>query len=178
MKMSTLNRIMFFFYLFLIIIMLSMFFIMSVGLWPIRDLMADIELYRWPWLTLLSVLLLIISFKYLFLSIVPPKIQSTLLKNTDMGMIRVSVNTLDLIAQKAVKSFTEVKDVKTSVIPEIDGVRVRVVLFIMPDVNIPDLTLAVQAKVKEQIEDISGIAAKEVQVYVENVPTAQRGKID
>jgi uncharacterized alkaline shock family protein YloU len=151
---------------------------MSVGLWPIRDFMADIEFYRWPWLALLSVLLLIISFKYLFLSIVPPRIQSTLLKNTDMGMIRVSVNTLDSIAQKAVRNFAEVKDVKTSVIPEMDGVRVRVVLFIMPDVNIPDLTLAVQAKVKEQIEDISGILAKEVQVYVENVPMPQRGKIE
>ncbi len=93
-------------------------------------------------------------------------------------MIRVSVNTLDSIAQKTVRSFAEIKDVKTSVIPEMDGVRVRVVLFIMPEVNIPDLTMAVQAKVKEQIEDISGISAKEVQVYVENVPTAQRSKVE
>ncbi len=178
MKMSTLNRILFFFYLILIIIMLSMFFVISIGLWPIRVLVADLEFYRWPWLALLSALLLIISFKYLFLNIVPPKIQSTLLKNTDMGMIRVSVNTLDSIAQKTVRSFAEIKDVKTSVIPEMDGVRVRVVLFIMPEVNIPDLTMAVQAKVKEQIEDISGISAKEVQVYVENVPTAQRSKVE
>lgn len=178
MKMSTLNRILFFFYLFLIIIMLSMLFAISLGLWPLRGLIADLELYGWPWLALLSGLLLVISFKYLFLSIVPPKIQSTLLKNTDMGMIRVSVNTLDSIAQKAVRSFAEVKDVKTSVIPEADGVRIRVVLFIMPEVNIPELTLAVQAKVKEQTEDISGISAKEIQVYVENVPTAQRGKLE
>jgi len=178
MKMSTLNRILFFFYLFLIIIMLSMLFVVSIELWPLRGLMADLELYGWPWLALLSVLLLIISFKYLFLSMVPSKIQSILLKNTDMGMIRVSVNTLDSIAQKAVRSFAEVKDVKTSVIPAADGVRVRVVLFIMPEVNIPELTLTVQTKVKEQIENISGIAAKEIQVYVENVPTAQRGKIE
>jgi len=178
MKMSTLNRILFFFYLFLIIVMLSMFFAASVGIWSLENLMADLEFYGWPWFTLLSILLLVISFKYLFLSIVPAKIQSTLLKNTDIGMIRVSVNTLDSIAQKTVRSFTEVKDVKTSVIPDMDGVRVRVILFIMPDVNIPDLTLAVQAKVKEQIEFISGISAKEVQIYVENVPTSQRGKVE
>jgi len=177
-KMSTLNRILFFFYMFLMIVMLAVFFAMSVGIWPLQDLAANIDLYRLPWLALLSALMLIISFKYLFLSIIPAKVQSTLLRNTDMGMIRISVNTLDSIAQKAVRSFSEVKDVKTDVIPESDGVRVRVILFILPEVNIPELTFAVQTKVKKQIEDIAGIVAKEVQVYVENVSASQRAKIE
>jgi len=178
MKMSTLNRVLFFFYLFLIIVILSAFFAVSTGMWPLRDMMETFELHRWPWLALLSVLLLVMSFKYLFMSIVPPRAQSTLLKNTDIGMIRVSVNTLDLIAQKAARTFADVRDVKTAVVPEIDGIRVRVVLFIMPEVNIPELTQAVQTKVKESIEDISGIVAKEIQVYVENSSSSQRAKIE
>jgi len=178
MKMSTLNRVLFFFYLFLIIIILSAFFAVSTGMWPLSDMMETFELHRWPWLALLSVLLLVMSFKYLFMSIVPPRAQSAMLKNTDIGMIRVSVNTLDLIAQKAARTFADIKDVKTTVMPETDGVRIRVVLFIIPEVNIPELAQAVQTKIKESIEGLSGIVAKEVQVYVENSSSSQRTKIE
>lgn len=178
MKMSTLNKILFFFYLALIISGLCALFALSIGLWPMRDFIDTLQLHMWPWLSLVTVLLLVISFKYLFLSIVPPKLQSTLLKNTEMGMIRVSINTLDQIVQKAARSFVDVKDVKTSLVPESDTIRVRVVLYLMPEVNIPTLTQAVQAKVKESIEDTSGIIVREVQVYVENASTPQRAKLD
>jgi len=178
MKMSTLNRVLFFFYQFVIIVILSVLFLVSVGIWPMDRFMADIKVYGWPWFALLSLVLLAISLKYFFLSIVSPKVQSTLLKHTNVGMIRISLSMLDSITQKTVRTFPEVKDVKTSVVPEADAVKIRVILFIMPEVNIPELTLAVQSRVKEQVEAVSGIAAKEVQVYVENVQNSNKLKLD
>ena len=44
--------------------------------------------------------------------------------------------------------------------PEDDGIRVRLNIQLMPDVNIPAVSTSVQNKVKEYVESTAGILVK------------------
>jgi uncharacterized alkaline shock family protein YloU len=102
----------------------------------------------------------------------------TLIKNTELGMIRVSINTLDTLVQKAVRGFQEVKDVRSLVVPDPDGIRVRLNIQLMPDINIPEISQSVQNKVKEYVESTAGIIVKEVYIYIDNLTVLQRSRVE
>ncbi len=103
---------------------------------------------------------------------------STLLTNTELGVIRISINTLDTLTQKAVRSFQEVKDIKSVVLTDPDGIRIQLKINILPDIVMPELSKNIQQKVKEYVESLSGIAVKEVQIYIENLLIAKQARVD
>jgi molybdenum cofactor biosynthesis enzyme MoaA len=138
--------------------------------------------YGWPFylITLGTALIMLgISFRLLLAGRTSKKPVSTILKTTDLGMIRVSVNTLDTLTQKAVRSFQDVKEVKSMILPEQDGgVRVQLKVTILPDVHMPELTQNIQIRVKEYVEELSGITVKEVQVYIDNLTIAKQNRVE
>ena len=168
-------------------VLLILFMILSVGLLCIalnivplsyfEDLFSGLQ-YTWPVLVL-SLVLLAASLRLLFAGFSRKQPVSTVLKTTDLGMIRVSVITLDTLTQKAVRSFQEVREVRSAVFPEPDGgVRIRLKVTILPDVPMPELTQNIQGKVKEYVEELSGIAVKEVQVYIENLSVSRQNRVE
>ena len=129
-------------------------------------------------LGIIAVILFLVSIRLLIAGYTRRKSVSALLMNTELGIIRVSVNTLDTLTQKAVRSFQEVRDIKSLVLTEPDGIRVLLKVSILPDVEMPELTRNIQQKVKEYIESLAGIAVKEVQVYIENLVVAKQARVD
>jgi uncharacterized alkaline shock family protein YloU len=110
--------------------------------------------------------------------LIPPKQLSTILAITELGVVRVSVATLDTLTQKAVHSFQEVKEVKSVVLPDADGAKIQLKITVLPDVAMPELTRSIQTKVKEYVESLSGINVKEVQVYIENLSIAKPVRVE
>jgi len=146
----------------------------------IQDYILNIN---WDWQIMLissivAILFLIVSVKLLFSGVRKPMPQSALLKNTELGKIRVSHATLDTLTQKAVRSFNEVKDVKSVIIPDMENIKIQIKLLVMPDVNLPELTISIQKKVKDYVETLSGIVVNEVQIYVDNLATVQKARVE
>ncbi|HZJ58389.1 MAG TPA: alkaline shock response membrane anchor protein AmaP [Clostridia bacterium] len=124
--------------------------------------------------TLVSVFFLIVSVKLLFTGTGPKAPSSALLKHTDLGIIRISLDALEVMTHKAVNSFDEVRDSKIGILNEADGVKIRLKVSIMPDVILQDLSVSIQQKVKEYVEGYSGILVKEVFVYIDNLAVPQQ----
>lgn len=126
----------------------------------------------------IAVVLFLASIRLLVAGFSRQKPVSTLLMNTELGVIRVSVNTLDTLTQKAVRSFQEVKEIKSVVLSDPDGIRIQLKISILPDIVMPELSRNIQQKVKEYVESLSGIAVKEVQVYIENLLAIKQTRVD
>jgi uncharacterized alkaline shock family protein YloU len=143
------------------------------------DLWSDAG-FGWPSLILsaVAVVLFLVSVRLLVVGFSKKKPVSALLTNTDLGVIRVSINTLDTLTQKAVRSFQEVKDIKSVVLSDAEGIRVQLKISVLPDVAMPELSGNIQAKVKEYVEALSGITVKEVQVYIESLSIAKQTRVD
>ena len=125
-----------------------------------------------------AVVLFIVGLRLLVASLIPPKALSTIFATTELGVVRVSVATLDTLTQKAVHSFQEVKEVKSVVLPDADGAKIQLKITVLPDVAMPELTRSIQTKVKEYVESLSGINVKEVQVYIENLSIAKPVRVE
>ncbi len=183
MKMKLLDRILLTMYTFVILLLSVVLLGISLRLLSLEAVIDTISALRYGWpfaLIAFSVALIffVLSLRLLMANFLRDKPTSTLLKATELGTIRVSVNTLDTLAQKAVRVFNEVKDVKSLIVPEPDGVRIQLKVTIMPDVNMPELTQSLQQKVKEYVENVSGITVKEVRIYVDNLSTGQRNRVE
>ncbi len=50
-----------------------------------------------------------------------------------------------------------------------DGLLVKIIISVMPDVSLPAVTSDLQTKTKEYLEEITGITVREVKVIVDNV---------
>ncbi len=183
MKMRLFDRILLTIYSLAIIVASLFLIIVAAGIIPlanIRNYINSIE-YGWDFagiLLIISLVFLLISIKLLFSRSKPKTLSGTLLRNTELGMIKISVNTLDALVQKSVKGFQEIKDVKSFVMPEDDGIRVRLNIQLMPDVNIPAVSTSVQNKVKEYVESTAGILVKEVYICIDNLAVMQRLRVE
>lgn len=117
-------------------------------------------------------LVVIFTLKLLFIRTKEHTPPFCLVKTTELGMIRVSTATLDALTLKAVRSFQEVKEVKSLVLTDMEQVRIRLRLLVMPGANIPELTQKIQNEVKEYVEEHAGIIVSEVMVLVDNLYSA------
>lgn len=183
MKISWLERALLVVYTLAIAVVSLVLMAIAVGVIPFARAVEYINNIRYDWdfalaLFLISLVFLLASLKLLFLKRKRIILAGTLIKNTELGMIRVSINTLDTLVQKAVRGFGEVKDVRSLVVAEADGIRVRLNMQLMPDVNIPEISQAIQKKVKEYVEATAGIVVKEVYVYIDNLAALQRSRVE
>jgi hypothetical protein len=127
MKLKILDRVLLTLYT-MVILMLSLGLLgLSVGLIPLEAALQwvqnmNVGLGLGLTAFAAAVIFMVVSLRLLIAGFMRGKPASTLLKHTELGAIRVSVQTLDNLAQKAVRSFAEIKDVRSMVLPEADAV--------------------------------------------------------
>lgn len=99
-------------------------------------------------------------------------------KHTNIGEIKISLDTLESIALGASKKLNGVKETKASLVKQEDGISVVVRAVVMSDINIPLLSEDIQVKVKKSIEDSSGIKVNDVKVIIENIYTGYKARVE
>jgi|GEM_PF-189803 uncharacterized alkaline shock family protein YloU len=92
-------------------------------------------------------------------------------KHTNIGEIKISLNSIENIAINASKRANGIKETKTLVKKADDGVEIEVRIIVMPDLSIPVISEEVQGRVKKAVEEASGIAVKQVRVVVDSIYT-------
>ena len=97
------------------------------------------------------------------------KESSAVLKGSEFGEVLISINALENMVLRVVQKTQGIKDVSRQVSYTPEGLVVKVIIRVMPDITMPDLIKDLQSKIKEYLEDISGIIVQEVKVVVENI---------
>ena len=90
-------------------------------------------------------------------------------KHTNIGEVKISLNSIENIALNAARKVNGVRETKAYVNKIDDNVAISIKLVVMPDVNIPSISEDVQERVKKSVEESSGISVKEVKVIVESI---------
>ncbi len=92
-----------------------------------------------------------------------------LAKQGEMGECRISFNTFETLVLHAAKLVKGIKDARTQISLEENGLLVYLKITATADNNIPELVSSIQASVKEHVEEISGVNIAEVNVFVDNI---------
>lgn len=118
---------------------------------------------------LITLLFFILSIMFLLSGVKSSKDKKAVSKHTNIGEVRISLNSIENIALNASRKVNGVKDTKALVKKHDDSVEVIAKIVVMPDMNIPAITEDVQLRIKKSVEECSGISVKEVKAVVESI---------
>ncbi|NLK86996.1 MAG: alkaline shock response membrane anchor protein AmaP [Clostridiaceae bacterium] len=116
-----------------------------------------------------ALLFFALSIMFLLSGVRSGKDKKAVSKHTNIGEIRISLNSIENIAINACKRSNGIKESKTLVKKADDGVDIEVRVVVMPDISIPVISEEVQGCVKKSVEDASGITVRNVRVIVDSI---------
>lgn len=114
--------------------------------------------------------LLLLALIFLILGLKPKKkAPNAVVKGSEFGEVMISITAVENMVLRVVQQTRGIKDVSRKVIFTPDGLIVRIVINVMPDIALPELIKELQSRTKEYLEEITGVTVNEVKVLVENV---------
>ncbi|WP_018132463.1 alkaline shock response membrane anchor protein AmaP [Effusibacillus pohliae] len=124
-----------------------------------------------------AAVLLLVSLRFLFFRAGGSKEPQSIVHKTEHGDVRISLQTLESLADRAARLVRGVSELKTKVRPAEAGVRIGLRVSVDPDLDIPQITTSVQQKVKDYVESTAGVSVQNVVVYVNDITRPHVGKI-
>lgn len=104
--------------------------------------------------------------------------QHAVIRHTAYGEVKITLNTLEGMAQKAAKSVPGLREIKASVQQAAEGVIIQVQSLAISDTNIPESTIKAQQSIKAYIEEFTGITVQEVKVTIQDIATINKGRVE
>jgi uncharacterized alkaline shock family protein YloU len=127
---------------------------------------------------LISFIFFILSLTFLFSGFRSDKDKKAVSKHTNIGEIKISLNSLENIALTASRRLSGVKDTKAYIYKRDGNVSIVIKAVVLADINIPLLSEDIQVKVKKSVEESTGIVVEEVKVVVENIYTGYKSRVE
>lgn len=111
----------------------------------------------------------IISLVFLFSGIKSKNDRKSISRITNLGEVRISLNSIESIALNVAKRLNGIKETKAYVTKKDENASIAVKIVVMPDINIPAISEEIQTRVKKSVEECCGIPINEVKVIVEGI---------
>ena len=129
--------------------------------------------------SLLSVVIFILSLRFLLKSYkIENETYNYIERESELGQIRISYNTLRALALSGVKRVKGVKDVLIN-IDTIEGeVIIKLTVSFYGDVIIPEASNELQSVVKEVVENTSGLMVREITVLVDETNNTSKRRVE
>src|SRR5690606_23847524 len=122
-------------------------------------------------------LLLLLSLHFLYIALRRSSASAPSIdQRTEIGDVRISIETVENLALKAASRHRGVKDLRARVRIAESGIDIMIRAVVDGESAIPALSEEIQRTVKEHVEDITGIPVSNVAVYVANIIQSQSFK--
>lgn len=104
--------------------------------------------------------------------------QHAVVRHTAFGEVKITLNTLEGMAQKAAKTIPGLREIRASVHQVAEGVVIEVLGLAVTDTNIPEATVKAQQSIKDYIEEFTGISVQEVKVTIQDISTVSKSRVE
>jgi Uncharacterized protein conserved in bacteria len=104
--------------------------------------------------------------------------EKTIINQTQFGEIRIAVSAVESLALRAAKKIKGVKDAHVGIRADLTGLDIFIEITVNPDLNIPQTTEEIRAKVDEYIFETVGIRVNSVKVLVTRVAGEIRARVE
>ena len=85
-----------------------------------------------------------------------------------LGQVSMTVAAIELLIMKSVRQIDGIKDIRPKIRKDKTGLTVILDMMINPELNVPEVTVATQKIVKEQLENMGGLQVNAVKVRVDD----------
>lgn len=132
---------------------------------------------RWV-LGMTGTVLFIVSFTLFISSFRTKPVKVTVIHETSLGNIKITLPALENLVVKASKSVQGIREVKTMIRSLTEGIAVQLRIQVLPDVNIPQITEELQRKVKEYLARTTGVNVQEIKVVVNKINWETKSRVE
>lgn len=115
-----------------------------------------------------AVIVCIGCFAIMFLGAGRAQPDSTVIRNTENGCIRVSIDTINSIALRIAKANQTVRDCRVRTHVTEYGLEIHVKVALTNQTIIPQATAELQQSIKNEIESVVGLQVQNVPVLIDN----------
>ncbi|MEN8908294.1 MAG: alkaline shock response membrane anchor protein AmaP [Clostridiales bacterium] len=119
-----------------------------------------------------------INLSFLLSGLRTNKEKRAIAKHTNIGQIKISLNSIESIVLLTAKKINSVRDSKVRVGIKNEGVVIDIKTVVLPEIDIPLLAEELQSKVKKAVEESTGIMVYDIEVIVENIYTGYRSRVE
>jgi uncharacterized alkaline shock family protein YloU len=150
---------------------------MAVAGWvaPLEHLLNVLYSTNGRWLLgIIAGLSLVVSLRFLYFGFRRDRPWQTLIHETDMGEVRVSLGAVESLVTKVSRGLKGVRDVRTAVYNTTGGIGVRLRAVVSPEANVPETARNIQQTVADYTKNVVGVEVTEVKVLVNNITNETR----
>ncbi|MVP00155.1 alkaline shock response membrane anchor protein AmaP [Paenibacillus lutrae] len=117
-----------------------------------------------------GILIFLLSLRFFYISVRRSRTQaSSIDQRSEIGDIRISVETVENLSLKAAGRTRGVRDLRARVKVSEAGLDINIRTVVDGESSIPEITEEMQNAVKSHVEEITGIPVAHVSVYVANI---------
>lgn len=111
----------------------------------------------------------------LFLEFVPPRSPGPLLiSSTEEGIVTIDADSICVLAEATATNIHSVHQVKCSIREKTGGLLISCRPLVVLGTSIPEVGVELQSKIKEAVEQLTGLAVAEVDIKVKYKPVEAR----
>lgn len=147
------------------------FIIIALGWWIPLDtfetFLIDLN-NRWI-LGLTATLIFFISLTLFLRSFKSKPVKYTVVNETSLGQINITLPALEQLILKVAKSIQGVREVKPTLKIITGGIAVMLKVQIIPDINIPQVTAELQEAIKAYLLKTVGTSVQEIKIQVTRI---------
>ena len=114
----------------------------------------------------------------LYGSVQKGQISSTLVQNTTLGEVHITLTALENLVKRAAKQVKGIREVKTRIKSTSEGVAFYLQTSLHPGTNIPEVSNQLQEIVSGEVQKSAGIQVLEVKVLVENLTAEIKSRVE
>ncbi|NLW25177.1 MAG: alkaline shock response membrane anchor protein AmaP [Clostridia bacterium] len=92
---------------------------------------------------------------------------------TSLGQVKITISTLESMANKVARQITGVRETLTKVKSTPGGIAIFMQVSLTPEINIPEVTSQIQNELKEYFAKVAGIEVEEVRILVTKLNEAK-----
>lgn len=128
-------------------------------------------------ITIVSLIIILLGINFIIKSLHTKQTPTFSNKQSEIGEIRISMDTLENLASKVTRSVKGVNEERVKVrLDENNKVTVIVKIYVDGETSIPTISENIQLKVSETIQQIAGIDVEYVHIIVANVGRSKNRK--
>lgn len=146
---------------------------------PLRILSTVIESNRQQAiLAFIIALIFLASVKLLLASLQKQVVTHTIIKDTPLGQIHITLEALENLVLKTGYQVAGIKELKPRIIMGDNGISVILKAIVSSELNIPSITDQLQLRIKDYLAEIAGIEVRGVKVLVTNISGEGRARVE
>jgi uncharacterized alkaline shock family protein YloU len=103
--------------------------------------------------------------------------KTAITQKTELGEVRISLDALQNVAQRAALSVRGIREARTGVHSAEDGLVINTRVATSIQDNVPTLSATLQGIVKQSVEESTGMSVKEVRVLIDDIAPANKVRV-